>query len=192
MKIESQEYSFEDLFNIRLYAFSASMILFQAGQLENAYKYHRIAFYESGNDEYNSAMTKLLREKGEQQVKVIQKQRYDEIREKNLQESHTHSHGHGHSHNHHHNDSHSNNHIHKNEDPGLKKLESKLSPDQNTSEKKIIRGSMDRSEMQIERQEMKNIFIHMIPQINSQFYFPIKSSGIKLFLRFYLYYLYFI
>ena len=39
-------------------------------------------------------MTKLLREKGEQQVKVIQKQRYDEIREKNLQESHTHSHGH--------------------------------------------------------------------------------------------------
>ena len=41
---------------------------------------------------------------------------------------------------------------------------------------------MDRSELQIERQEMKNIFIHMIPQINSQFYFPIKSSGIKLFL----------
>ena len=131
-RLNPQEYSFEDLFNIRLYAFSASMILFQAGQLENAYKYHRIAFYESGNDEYNSAMTKLLREKGEQQVKVIQKQRYDEIREKNLQESHTHSHGHGHSHNHHHNDSHSNNHIHKNEDPGLKKLESKLSPDQNT------------------------------------------------------------
>ena len=181
-RLNTQEYSFEDLFNIRLYAFSASMILFQAGQLENAYKYHRIAFYESGNDEYNSAMTKLLREKGEQQLKVIQKQRYDEIREKNLREGHTHSHGHAHSHDHHHNDSHSNNHIHKKEDPGLQTVENELSSDQNKSEKKIIRGSMDRSEMQIERQEMKNIFIHMIPQVNSQFYFPIKSSGIKLFL----------
>ena len=49
-RLNPQEYSFEDLFNIRLYPFSASMILFQAGQLENAYKYHRIAFYESGNE----------------------------------------------------------------------------------------------------------------------------------------------
>ena len=97
-RLNPREYSFEDLFNIRLYAFSASMILYQADQLEDAYKYHRIAFYESGNDEYNLAMTKMLNDKGEQQVKAIQKQRYNEIRKKHQRQGHTHSHGHAHSH----------------------------------------------------------------------------------------------
>ncbi len=79
-RLNPQDYLFEDLFNIRLYAFSASMILFNANQIEEAYKYHRMAFYEPGNDQYNAAMNNMLYEKGEQQVKLIQKQRYDKIR----------------------------------------------------------------------------------------------------------------
>ena len=168
-RLNPQEYVFEDLFNIRLYAFSASMILFQSNQLEKAYKYHRIAFYEPGNDKYNLAMNKLLNEKGEQQVKVIQKRRYDEIREKHQRQGHTHSHGHGHSHDHH-----SDKHTHTIDEKHLQKVDN--------SQKKIMRGSMDRSEMLKERQKMRNLFIHMIPQVNSQFYFPIKSSSINLFL----------
>ena len=183
-RLNPREYSFEDLFNIRLYAFSASMILFQADQFEDAYKYHRIAFYESGNDEYNLAMTKMLNDKGEQQVKAIQKQRYNEIRKKHQSQGHTHSHGHNHSHSHdhHHNDFDTSNHTHQIEDKNVQAVETEHLFSQNNSEKKIIRGSMDRSEMQNERQEMRNIFIHMIPQVNPQFYFPIKSSSINLFL----------
>ena len=182
-RLNPNQYSFEDLFNIRLYAFSASLIMFQAGQLEDAYRYHRIAFYESGNNEYNIAMNKILQEKNEQQIKVMQKQRYDEIREKHQRQGHTHSHGHAHSHHdHHHNDSHANNHSHEIDNKSLQRVENETSSSQNTPEKNLIRGKMDRSEMQNERQKMRNIFIHMIPQVNAQFYFPIKSLSTNIFL----------
>tara|TARA_Y100000589_G_C27188613_1_gene643775 strand:+ start:1655 stop:2776 length:1122 start_codon:yes stop_codon:yes gene_type:complete len=182
-RLNPQDYLFEDLFNIRLYAFSASVILFNANQIEEAYKYHRMGFYEPGNDQYNAAMNKMLYEKGEQQLKVIQKQRYEKIRKKHQQQGHTHSHGHGHGHGHdHHNSSNNTDHSHVEEKQTSSSAADQNSTIQTKGDKEILRGSMDRSEMENERQLMRNIFVHMIPQINSQFYLQVGAASTNLFL----------
>lgn len=178
-RLNPQDYIFEDLFNIRLYAFSASKILFDANQMEEAYKYHRIAFYEPGDDQYNAAMNKMLYEKGEQQLKNIQKQRYDKIRKKYQQQGHSHSHGHGHGHHH---SSNNTDHSHVKDEQTSPLAVNQHSTSQTKEDKEILRGSMDRSEMENERQLMRNIFVHMIPQINSQFYLPIGTTSTNLFL----------
>ena len=180
-KLNPQEYSFEDLFNIRLYAFSASIILFNAKQPEEAYKYHRMAFYEPGNDEYNAAMNKMLDEKNEQQVKIIQKQRYEKIRKKYQKQGHSHGHSHGHGHDHHHSSSNMD-HTHVEDTQSMVSAVNPKSESKVKKDKEVIRGSMDRHDMENERQDMRNIFVHMIPQVNTQFYLPIGVTSMNIFL----------
>lgn len=154
-KLDPKEYSFEDLFNIRLYSFSASIILFQAGLLERAYKYHRNAFFESGDDAYNAAMHKIMLEKGEQKIKDLQMARYQEMKIRNQLDSSSHA------------------LPVKPADLATKK------PDHEEPQgKKLFKDTLDRLRAaESNRREMVNVFVHLIPQINPQLYIPINRKG---------------
>lgn len=158
--LNPQDYTFEDLFNIRLYAFSASLIYFQSGNLTEAYRYHKIAFFESGNDDYNKAMNEIMVIRGEENIKDLQKSRYEKIKTHHQLQNRGHS---------------------ETDNQDSMTLETK--DDKEPGGKLLFKKALAQiKSAESQRKALQDKYVYLIPEVNSQMTLPIDRSGSRVFM----------
>jgi len=191
-RVPREQYNFDDVFNIKIYAFSASLIHFRQGNHMQAYEYHKMAFFESGPPEYDLVMDRFVEMASDQQNKAEAREYVKNAKKLKDEEDHHH-----HDHHHHHHDDHHDDDHHDDDDDHHEEHtkdhddyhddddeHAKGHEDHHDEETESHRGQLTREQMSANNKELFRIYNQMIPRVNTKVYPAITNANTMVFALF--------